>query len=307
MAWLWKSWEEYAEYIQPVFVNKQAMYNRLTRRSWARIERKIAETIAHLAQILTELGLQGFSGDENTPVPEKTKVVGTTPVLITRAIQAGEELLLLHKRLAINEAAYGFIAQREFFKYWDEYEKDNRLDVEINQFMSEVAILLRGVESVTQQDHTVVIENLRLPPELEADFRLARNLFSIGFDDVGLLIAARGLESVLRKIAAVRKISLLKNGKSEPLWEADIFDLIEGMYRVSWKKTGRRLISAQNRALLHYLRTLRNSGAHGSGHGTVSTINPRETAIVIASAANALWEEASSKARLDPTNIQKTW
>lgn len=58
--------------------------------------------------------------------------------------------------------------------------------------------------------------------ELEADFRLARNLFSIGFDEVGVLIAGRGLEGVLRKVAAMRKIELVVRGNATSVAEADL-------------------------------------------------------------------------------------
>src|SRR5262245_65585889 len=48
-----------------------------------------------------------------------------------------------------------------------------------------------------------IVGVLDLPPSLESDFRTSRNLFSIGFDEVGLLIAGRRLEGVLRKIASL--------------------------------------------------------------------------------------------------------
>src|SRR5262245_53495019 len=71
-----------------------------------------------------------------------------------------------------------------------------------------------------------IVGVLDLPPSLESDFRTSRNLFSIGFDEVGLLIAGRGLEGVLRKIAYTRKIVLGVKGKASPVFEADIYDLI---------------------------------------------------------------------------------
>ena len=141
----------------------------------------------------------------------------------------------------------------------------------------------------------------------ESDFRLARNLFSVGFDEVGLLMAGRGLEGVLRKIAVVRKISLEVKGKPVPASETDLSDLIQTMYQLHWKTERTRLISAETRALLHYLRALRNSGAHAVD-GTRSEVSLREKAVLIAETANRLWSEvANTKARLYPTVVQKTW
>jgi hypothetical protein len=142
---------------------------------------------------------------------------------------------------------------------------------------------------------------------LEADFRLARNLFSLGFDDVGLLIAGRGLEGVLRKIANIRKILLESKGKTAPAAEADLHDLIETMYQLRWKTKGTRLISPEAKALLHYLRTLRNNGAHPVA-GSRSAVNLREKAVLVAETANRLWNEVSkTKARLHPAVVPKTW
>ena len=151
-----------------------------------------------------------------------------------------------------------------------------------------------------------IVSSIELPDPLEADFRLARNLFSVGFDEVGLLIAGRGLEGVLRKIADVRNISLETKGKSVPASEVDLYDLIETMYQLRWKTQRTRLISPEIKALLHYLRTIRNTGAHPSGARSV--VNLREKAVLVAATANRLWGEVSeTKARLHPTIVQKTW
>jgi hypothetical protein len=60
------------------------------------------------------------------------------------------------------------------------------------------------------------------------DFRLSGNLLSVGIDEIGLFIAARGLEKVLRKIARDRK-SLLESAKRKtvPADGVDLHDLID--------------------------------------------------------------------------------
>src|SRR6185437_14073582 len=122
---------------------------------------------------------------------------------------------------------------------------------------------------------------------------LARNLFSVGFDEVGLLIAGRGLEGVLLEIADVRKISIDVKGKISPAGEADIYDLIEAMFHVRWITNKNRLITQETKTLLHYLRILRNSGAHARTNRQV--VSPREKAVVVAETANRLWNDVSSK------------
>src|SRR6185437_15810335 len=109
--------------------------------------------------------------------------------------------------------------------------------------------MLSGYYALIQTDHSFLLGTLDLPDPLAADFRLARDLFSTGFDEIGLLVAGRGLEGVLRKIAAARKISL-QTKKTAPASEADSYDLIEVMYRVKWKLTGVSLISQETKALL---------------------------------------------------------
>jgi hypothetical protein len=117
----------------------------------------------------------------------------------------------------------------------------------------------------------------------------------------------RGLEGVLRKIADARKIRLDVKGKTTLASEADLYDLIEAMYQIRWKTKGSRLITPATKALLHYLRTLRNGAAHASLVNK-PVASPRETAAVVSQIANRLWSEVSAtRARLAPTTIQKTW
>lgn len=223
-------------------------------------------------------------------------------------VYAGEELLLYHKRLTKSDASYGFLHQHDILEHWERYEKTGRIAMEIHQLMKDVDELLDGYGSLIQADDRFIVDHLDLPASLESEFRLARNLFSVGFDDVGLHVAGRGLEGVLRRIADVRKISLDVKGKQSPASDADVYDLIEAMFRIRWKTRGTRLITPETKALLHYLRTLRNSSAHATRGMSTPIVNPRETAIVVAETANRLWHAVTTtRARLAPTTVQKTW
>ena len=68
-----------------------------------------------------------------------------------------------------------------------------------------------------------------------------------------------------------------------------------------------RLISQETRALLHYLRTLRNGGAHPT-HSAKPNPTSRETAVVISETANQLWNQISkTRAQIEPKTVQKNW
>jgi hypothetical protein len=80
------------------------------------------------------------------------------------------------------------------------------------------------------------------------------------------------------------------------------------MYHVRWAATKVRFIERDTRALLHYLRSLRNAGAHPNTPGTRRVTGPREMASVVAEIANALWKSATAtRARLTPKVVTKTW
>lgn len=85
----------------------------------------------------------------------------------------------------------------------------------------------RAVNVLVREDEQLLIDGLDLPEELTYDFRLARNVFSIGLDEVGLFVAGRGLEKVLRRIARGRKIAVVVRTKQKPAAEPDFYDLIE--------------------------------------------------------------------------------
>jgi hypothetical protein len=89
--------------------------------------------------------------------------------------------------------------------------------VEICQLTKDIDGLREGYQRLVREDGQLLIDGLDLPEELTYDFRLARNVFSIGLDEVGLFVAGRGLEKVLRRIARDRKIAVVVRTKQKPL------------------------------------------------------------------------------------------
>jgi hypothetical protein len=307
MAWLWNSWEEYVDIVHPVALDSPGRVRLTQQSSWFEMECHLWKAVEELKDNVQSLRELGFTGSDHDRPPSDPSIIDKAAPLVLEAVYAAEELLLYHKRLAKSDAAYGFFHQNDVLEHWDRYAKTGRIAKEIHQLMSDIDKLLQGYRELVQGEDRFIVGDLDLPSSLAADFRLARNLFSVGFDEVGLLIAGRGLEGVLRRIAEVRKISLVIKGKSSPASEAGLHDLIETMFQVRWKAKGTRLVTLETKALLHYLRTLRNSGAHAI-RGKKSVVNPRETAAVVAATANQLWNEvANTRTRLDPTTVQKTW
>ena len=307
MAWLWDSWEEYVDAVHPVAVDRPGLLRLSHRDSWFETESRLLSAVRKLQEAIHSLSELGFTGRDHDRPPKDAANSKKAESVVLDAVYAGEELLLYHKKLAESEAAYGFLHQHDMIEHWDRYERTGRVGSEIHQLVSDISELLQGFQEFSRTDDKFIVGDLDLPPQLEADFRLARNLFSVGFDEVALLMAGRGLEGVLREIADARKILLDVKGKTTPASEADLCDLIEAMYQIRWKTKKTRLITPETKALLHYLRTLRNSAAHSSRvRRTVA--NPRATAAVVAQTANRLWTEvSSSRSRLAPSIVQKTW
>ncbi len=267
----------------------------------------LVDAAEELAESFRELNGLGFKGKNARSPKYDPALVGRARDHVIHAIHAGETLLLYHKRLALSEASYGFLHQNDFLEHWDRYMGGQHISHEIQQLVEDAGRLLEGYQRLSGEDERFLVGDLDLPEGLEEDFNLSRNLFSVGFDEVGLFIAARGLEKVLRRIAFDRKIELVTSKKTEAASEVDLHDLIETMSRVRWKVRGAPLVSKQTKALLQYIRTLRNSGAHSGGQESDED-NFRQTAAIIARSANSLWNSvAGSRARLEPTSVQKNW
>jgi hypothetical protein len=303
MAWLWDSWQEFAESVQPNEI-RPGRFRQCRRASAFQVEKDLLNAVNTLNESLESLRQQGF-GD--APKGYSRSRLGEAFRTVAQTIRAGEELLLYHKRLALSEASRGFLSQHDLLEHWDRYAATDRIALELQQLIEDVSDLLDGYRQMSHEDESLIVSKLDVPESLERDFRLSRNLFSVGFEEVGLLIAGRGLEGVLREIARLKKILFEVKGKPTPACEADFFDLIEIMSRVRWKVNGTFLLPRDTKALLHYLRTIRNSGAHpaGSSYGSREF---RETAILVANTADRLWRSiSSSRARVDPTTVQKSW
>ncbi len=216
--------------------------------------------------------------------------------------------MLYHKRLAKSNDSDEFLSSHDMYEHWERYSATRTIFRKIHELVKGSQELINGYQKIIREDDKFLLYDLELPKELDDDFILARNLFSVGFDEVGVLIAGRGLEGVLRRIAKLRKIMVTIKNKPVLASEVDVYDLIETMSRVKWKATGVPLITKDTKALLHYLRTLRNEGAHSGINKRRAHFNPRGIASIVTETANQLWKDVnSSRARLEPTTVMKDW
>ncbi|MDA2933698.1 hypothetical protein MYX82_05090 [Acidobacteria bacterium AH-259-D05] len=220
---------------------------------------------------------------------------------------------MYHKRLAMEgRAAYGFLHQRHFEKHWDRYSAV-RIDCELRRLMEGVDELLEGFHRLISDDMWFLLAEVDdLPDFLKEDFILARDLFSVGFDEVGVLAVGRGLEGVVRAIAREKELVISHNSKhnkdkESPACQARLYDLVEALYRVRWQQDGATLIDQTTRNLLHFLRSMRNRSAHPTRDSPPQHKNWREVAVIAARSAQNLWTEAKSRQGLAEKVIDKTW
>jgi hypothetical protein len=302
MAWLWNSWEEFCDFVQPVSLSRGS-FNAARRRSCFQNQQALFEAVTEIEAAMRELHCLGFDDADGRIRSMDTPALASAKGIVIALIRAGEEVLLYHKPLASGMAAYGFLHSHDLIEHWERYGS-GRVPREIDQLLSDTQDLLAGYRESIEENEKFLVDDLHLPPELEVDFRVARDLFSVGFDDAGLLIAGRGLEGTLRKVAAKRRIQLQSKNKPRPLAEASFAVLIDGMAQVRWKRDSVRLLTPDTTALLHFLRNIRNGGAHPAEARKLAT-TPQDTARLIGQTATHLWEEiGNSRKALESTTVQ---
>jgi hypothetical protein len=198
----------------------------------------------------------------------------------------GEILLLYQQRLARTDAALHFIHYKEFIQHGAHRLHGESHPSEIRRLI-EAALAFREelATALTKADDFIISRTRSLPADIAADFYLARDLYSVGFDDVAVLVLCRGLERVTRRILAERNLQTNK-GSSGPE-RAHLSDVIETIGSLRWKSDHRRFISTSWRQMLHWMREIRNEGTHEALNDGV---DPYELGPTIAGVANSMYE-----------------
>jgi hypothetical protein len=307
MSWFWESYHEFAEWVQPIELNRPRYFKDLQHETRYEIIAALVDSVEEFSRALSQLKEMGYSND---PPAENEKQLGDARQLIWALAREGEHMMLLQKRLAKSRRAGPFLGEKDLDEHWERYSITKRIYYELRKLVLAAEKFLEGFYDFSSGDEEFLIRGLDLPNGLRPDFYLARNLFSVGFGEVGVLIAGRGIEGVLREVAR-RKALVMRHKNTQqglPGAEADFHDLIELFYRARWKKDHSRLIDKRTRDLLHFLRDIRNSTAHPHQLSGDHEGNWEELATITVIQANTIWIKATRKgARLAQKIIEKDW
>jgi hypothetical protein len=296
---IWQSFEEYKKAVLPRFVNQGHFSQARSATAFGMLQH-LHERATHLSTlipILTEMHSKLFL-DGATPYP-------LLPA-ITMAVEDGEYVLLCYPRLTGGRPFHRFVTATDIIDgFADDPIEEQRWA--LGAFLQACRDLLADLAAMAEDDVSFLVSELKVPDNLASDFYLARDLFSVDLDGVGVLVAARGLEGVLRRVAEWQQITLVTGRGQQRACDAEMRDVIEVMHHARWKATKRALISTEMKGLLHYLRAVRNSDAHSSPERPTRAA-ARETASLIAKAANDVWRQCTRpRVRLETRAINKTF
>lgn len=305
MAWSWSSYDDFKDYVSPIEKKKQSFFQYAQSASLFEQQKMLFEAVTELDNGLQLLRKIKYS--DNIPTVSNTQLENSRKI-VWKIVYYGEQLLLYHKRLAQSHWANDFIYEKDIDDHWDRYTRNGRIHNELKKFIKATEKLWEGFLEITSNDSAFIIDEIDLPESLKTDFFISRNVFSVGLDEIGVLIAGRGLEGVLREIARIKDLKIKIKGKDAPACETDFNDLIEFFYRLRWTKDNSRFINNQIRSLLHYLRSIRNSEAHPTLDNELNQKNAREMAKIITKTANSIWKDGNRKrARFVDKTITKDW
>lgn len=220
----------------------------------------------------------------------------------------GEMMLLFQRRLAVGMGAYGFLHGKDGIEHYahDLSSHTSRRDLE--QLGRDTAELLAAFDAALREDAHFLVDWVRdLPESLRYDFRLGRDLCSVGFEEVALIVSGRGFEKVVRTILSERSVRISAGKGDSDASKAQLHDLIGAMGRMRWKDDESLVFSAQSVALMHWIRQVRNEAVH-EGEEVVAG-DERTTATLLAQISGRMWKmhQANESRELKVQLIQKDW
>src|SRR6266851_5758453 len=122
MPWLWASWQEYLDAVQPVSVNSPGLLVGARRNSWFETEHRLYDAGREVTAATNSLRALGFTGSDNDRPPSNPSILDEAIRHVFELLNAGEMLLLHHKRLAKSWAAYGFLHQHDLIEHLERYK-----------------------------------------------------------------------------------------------------------------------------------------------------------------------------------------
>jgi len=239
MAWLWPSFDVFTDAVEPKYVDHRGLFRAVMRMSAAQAEREIAEQIARMGEALDALRSMGLDKRGSSPCTLNSAQSRQALASVCMTIQHGEKLLLLDRRLAETDGGRDFLQEHDLPDHWERYDKEGRLVFEVPEFMNAAEALLRQLTLLVDGDAQFLVGTLRLSDELESDFVVARDLFSIGQQEFGLLACARGLERIVSHVAQrlprQRRKDPKDASKERGPEEAAFYALVQRLDGVIWK------------------------------------------------------------------------
>lgn len=299
-SWRWTTNDEFIEYVEPHSLNEvNNVRNYQVFHCFAEACRDLFENVDTLRTSLESL----------EKWLETHKLVDDEALAIANDIcWNGEHMLLFQRRLAVGMGAYSFLHGKGGIERATHKPGKPTGRYALERLCKDTRQLLAAFDEALSNDAKFLVDDVRgLPEHLKDDFRTARDLSSVGFEDVALIVCGRGFEKVVRAVLDARAISITGSKVKVPASKAMLNDLIGAMGRMSWQDDGSRVFSPQSVSLMQWIREVRNGSVH-EGEEDVAA-DERATATILAQVTARLWEMHTKNLgrELNATELQKNW
>ncbi|AGK60967.1 hypothetical protein Asulf_00963 [Archaeoglobus sulfaticallidus PM70-1] len=303
----WKSFDEFEKYVNPFFINHQGPYIGMKQSCLFENIMEVLKSLSEFSNAVEQLEKLIRNYPNKKDWEEESNLSKLAYHLITAISYHGEYIFLYFPKLAKSRYASDFLHAKDLHIHWERYNQ-TRKRIEVKRYLDAAKKLLDEFYEIVEEFDWFLMEEIRdLPTDLQKDFRVARDLFSVGMEEQGVFAALRGLEGVLRRISKNLGVKIIKKDKQEPLHKQSLTNLTEGLYRVRWRDNGERVVTKEIKDLIKFLISLRNKKAHPDDTTDIFD-NWREIAITTARAANGLWViSKEGKREVESTEVIRDW
>lgn len=296
----WSSYEEFKETIQPDFI-KRPGYIVMESPS---LFGDIKYILNYINQLKKNLEEAEFIYEKNKGNWDKDSL-DRMLIKVSGVSHASEVLFFYFPDLAKNQEAKDLIYEKkELLENWDyNTQTTHRADYAFNAYIGAAKELSRKLDDIIKENENFLLDEVNeLPEDLQQDFRVARDLFSVGMEESGVFASLRGLEGVLREVSKRLGLEIQKKKKQEALSDQDLAVIIDKLYEIKWKDNNETILSQPNATFIHFLRQLRNKTAHSDE--TLKTFHSwREAASFSARTAKSIWEASNEGTREVKTQV----
>ncbi len=254
-SWRWPDDDAFTKWVGPLHVNPVDH----VRQSW--IARSWVNSLEEFFEAWE--AFKGLCDTLEEDVGDRSRREELTEPIHDRLCQLGyygEIVLLYRQRLAQSDEGMRFIHYKQFIQH-EANELGRRSHIsEIRRLIEAAQALREKLEIELHTSDDFIVGRIRsLPADLASEFYIARDLYSVGFDEVGLLVVCRGLEQVIRRILVERKINTIDDQDPE---RAPLARVIDTVISLKWRCNSKAFISSASGQMLHWMRAVRNEGSH---------------------------------------------